>query len=242
MFNRGLRKKAKRNLEYEVENYNEVVEKTDLLAKELYSKKCELKDKITSAVDYINSLKNTPDHIDVVLEEIKVQSREFENLVSDAEYDLLADDLKYNCIFGIGYMVAQSRFLLIPSLAGGPIGWLIGGGMFFLQNGVNKKAIEEINEKILEVKEATKNQKLLNSELIRVKNLLGRDTVGIRWMLASLNQYPTDYTLFNEEQRERTGAFANCVRASACNMNRSIDKDGKFGFSIVNWEKCGVNP
>lgn len=55
MFNRGLRKKAKRNLEYEVENYNEVVEKTDLLAKELYSKKCELKDKINSAMDYINS-------------------------------------------------------------------------------------------------------------------------------------------------------------------------------------------
>ena len=243
MFNRGLRKKAKRNLEYEVENYNEVVEKTDLLAKELYSKKCELKDKINSAMDYINSLKNTPDHIDVVLEEIKVQYREFEDLVSDAEYDLLADDIKYTCIFGIGYMVAQSRFLL-PGLviAGGPLGWLIGGGMFFLQDGINKKAIEEINEKILEVKEATKNQELLNSELIRVRNLLGRDTVGIRWMLASLNQYPTDYTLFNEEQRKRAGAFVNCVKASACNMNRSIDKYGKFRFSIVDWEKCGVNP
>lgn len=239
MFNRGLRKEAQRNLEYEVENYNAVVEETEALAEQLYNTKCELMNNLSAAIDYINSLKNTPDEITVASQEIEVQCRQFEDLISDMEYNDMSDKVKSFFVGGIAGLFPELSPLLLGT---GPLGLVAFGSLALFQSGKNKKAAEEINEQILEVKEALRKQQGLNTELTRVKKLLSGDSTGIRWMLANFSDYPTDYRFFNKDQRERLGAFKNCVKAIAYNLNKEIDDYGAFNFGVVDWKECGINP
>ncbi|EAL9807219.1 hypothetical protein D0Y22_09240, partial [Campylobacter jejuni] len=60
MFNKDLRESAKQNLENKVDSYEQNVKETKRLVRQLYKSKADLNDTLILAMDYINSLKNTP--------------------------------------------------------------------------------------------------------------------------------------------------------------------------------------
>lgn len=57
MFNVDVRKEAQENLEYEVDKYNESVKKAKNVAKKLYDSRVAYHERLSLAIDYINSLK-----------------------------------------------------------------------------------------------------------------------------------------------------------------------------------------
>lgn len=225
MFNKDLRESAKQNLENKVDSYEQNVKETKRLVRQLYKSKADLNDTLILAMDYINSLKNTPDELKLELKKISVQSENFKNLVSSVEREAIKNDRKFLLLSG----------LIIPT------NLLAFGALAIYQSGKNKQAAERINNKALKVKKANGNQKALNKEILRVIRVLGRDKKSIQKMLLMFQDYPADYTEFTKEKGERVGAFVNCVKASSYNLNRELNEQGAFRLKKVNWESCGLD-
>lgn len=260
MFNVDVRKEAQENLEYEVDKYNESVKKAKNVAKKLYDSRVAYHERLSLAIDYINSLKNTPDDFGLDLNETIDQYNKFidvrETISSSSFKDnsyLLAMVVGPSVLSDIGFERGWDEDVITASnileflgmgflLGGGPIGWAVAGVTAAYRSEKNRQEAERINDEALSLREDRKKQEAFRRELLRAKRMVDTDSLGIKWMMDAFKSYPKNFEDLTLDQIKRLGAFVNCVRAGAYNMNKKLDRHGTFRMDKVDWKACGINP
>lgn len=235
MFNVDVRKEAQENLEYEVDKYNESVKKAKNVAKKLYDSRVAYHERLSLAIDYINSLKNTPDDFDLDLNETIDQYNKFidvrETISSSSFKDnsyLLAMVVGPSVLSDIGFERGWDEDVITASnileflgmgflLGGGPIGWAVAGVTAAYRSEKNRQEAERINDEALSLREDRRKQEAFKS-------------------------YPKNFEDLTLDQKKRLGAFKDCVKAGAHNMNKKLDRHGAFRMEKAKWMKCGINP
>lgn len=87
MFNSRERKNAKADLESSVKIQKETADKLKSDVEELYDTRQRLKKQIESAMEYINSLKNVPEEMNLTIQKIELKIDRYEGLLKQADID-----------------------------------------------------------------------------------------------------------------------------------------------------------
>lgn len=276
MFYNKLKKNSINILKQAEEEYNDIAQRANTAALQLYEIRKSSVKAIKRVEEYINALANSPKEFKKEVAEVMISISEFNEAVKLEEQNK-SDNIKGasaaaggtvigGAIVGLGPTAAMavattfgtaSTGTAIAALSGaaaksaalawlgggaltaggggiaagqaflalaGPIGWsiaglaLVGGGAFASHK--NKKVAEEaekltktVNDKIVILK-----PKLAELEQLKENTRLLKNTLD----LAKFNLFPTDYSLFSNEQKIEIATLINNTKSIGVLINKRI--------------------
>ncbi|WP_436667267.1 hypothetical protein [Latilactobacillus sakei] len=117
MFNSDLRKRAESELREAVDKQKEIAQTLNDRMEALYRTREKLKEQLTRGFEYINSKKNTPENIKLVVEKLKINLNDYQELLDVAQAEYKAASIKAGGAAAGGIAAGVGVAALAPTAA-----------------------------------------------------------------------------------------------------------------------------